>query len=239
MSARLDAYLVEAGYAQSRQKAHWLIENGYVKLDGKITIKPSSKVDEESAIEVENVRSYVGRGGLKLEGFFEEFSLDVSGFLALDIGSSTGGFTEVLLSRGAKKVVAVDVGSDQMAPELRVKEEVELYENCDIRNFSYPQKFDIVVVDLAFISAKELLTLLASFSARYLLVLFKPQFEVGKGAKRNKNGVVTDTAAIEKAKFDFELKIDEIGLSLLFKTPCKFAGKEGNQEYFYLCETQI
>jgi 23S rRNA (cytidine1920-2'-O)/16S rRNA (cytidine1409-2'-O)-methyltransferase len=108
----------------------------------------------------------------------------------------------------------------------------------DIRNFKYPQKFDLVVADLAFISTKELLNTLGYFSKKYVLTLFKPQFEVGKNIKRNKKGVVTDEAAIQKVIFDFELEIERLGFSLLFKTPCKFAGKEGNQEYFYLCEVK-
>jgi len=235
---RLDAYLAANTLAASRQKALWLIENGYVKVEGKITLKPSTQIDETTVVEVAPVKSYVGRGGLKLEGFFEEFSLDVSGFLSLDAGASTGGFTEVLLDRGAMKVVAVDVGSMQLSNGLRSRADVESFENMDIRKFTYPQKFDIVVADLAFISTKELLSTLASFSKKYVLTLLKPQFEVGKNVKRNKSGVVTDAAAIEKAIFDFELEIQRLGLGLVCKTPCKFRGKEGNQEYFFLCETK-
>jgi 23S rRNA (cytidine1920-2'-O)/16S rRNA (cytidine1409-2'-O)-methyltransferase len=236
--SRLDVYLAANGLAASRQKALWLIENGYVKVDGKTTMKPSTIIGEEMAVEVAPVKTYVGRGGLKLEGFFEEFELDVKGFLCLDAGASTGGFTEVLLDRGAAKVVAVDVGTMQLSNELREKSEVESFENMDIRNFKYPQKFDLVVADLAFISTKELLNTLGYFSKKYVLTLFKPQFEVGKNIKRNKKGVVTDEAAIQKVIFDFELEIERLGFSLLFKTPCKFAGKEGNQEYFYLCEVK-
>jgi len=235
---RLDAYLATNSLAASRQKALWLIENGYVKIDGKTTLKPSTLVSEESKVEVAPVKTYVGRGGLKLEGFFEEFSLFVDGFLCLDAGASTGGFTEVLLDRKAAKVVAVDVGTMQLSPELRDRVEVESFENTDIRNFSYPEKFDIVVADLAFISTRELLATLAGFSKKYILTLLKPQFEVGKNVKRNKKGVVVDEAAIQKAIFDFELEAHKLGLSLTFKTPCKFVGKEGNQEYFYLYEVK-
>lgn len=233
---RLDAYLAANGMAASRQKALWLIENGYVKVDGKTTMKASTSIEEGNSVEVAPVKTYVGRGGLKLEGFFEEFKLGVNGFLCLDAGASTGGFTEVLLDRGAAKVVAVDVGSLQLSSELRGRPDVESFENTDIRSFSYSQEFDLVVADLSFISTKELLFTLASLSKKYLLVLFKPQFEVGKNAKRNKKGVVTDDAAIHRSMFDFELEIQKQGLKLLFKTPCKFSGKDGNQEYFYLCE---
>lgn len=233
---RLDAYLAANGMAASRQKALWLIENGYVKVDGKTTTKPSTTITEDSVVEAAPVKTYVGRGGLKLEGFFEEFEFCVDDFLCLDAGASTGGFTEVLLDRGAAKVVAVDVGTMQLSSELRERAAVESFENTDIRSFTYSQKFDLVVVDLSFISTKELLSTLSSLSKKYILVLFKPQFEVGKHAKRNKKGVVTDDAAIHKSMFDFELEIERVGLKLLFKTPCKFSGKEGNREYFYLCE---
>jgi len=238
MSSRLDAYLAANALAASRQKALWLIENGYVKVDGKTILKPSTIIGEESVVDVAPVKTFVGRGGLKLEGFFEDFSFAVDGFLCLDAGASTGGFTEVLLDRKAAKVVAVDVGTLQLSSELRDRADVESFENTDIRNFSYPQKFDIVVADLAFISTKELLAKLVSFSKKYILVLLKPQFEVGKNIKRNKKGVVTDEAAIQKAIFDFELEIERLSLLLICKTPCKFAGKEGNQEYFYLCEVR-
>ncbi len=234
--SRLDAYLAANALAASRQKALWLIENGYVSVDGKIIQKPSFHVEEESIVEVAEVKTYVGRGGLKLEGFFEDFELDVAGFNCLDVGASTGGFTEVLLDRGAASVVAVDVGSLQLADSLRSDSRVKSFENTDIRKFTYPEKFDLVVVDLAFISTKEILFDIAKHSKKYVLTLVKPQFEVGKNVRRNKKGVVTDDNAVQKALFDFELEAQKVGLSLVFKAPCRFAGKEGNQEYFYLCE---
>jgi 23S rRNA (cytidine1920-2'-O)/16S rRNA (cytidine1409-2'-O)-methyltransferase len=233
---RLDAYLAAEGLAASRQKALWLIENGYVSVDGKITMKASFSVEDEMDVSVAEVKTYVGRGGLKLEGFFEDFALDVGGFVCLDVGASTGGFTEVLLDKGAVKVVAVDVGSLQLASSLKSDARVESFENTDIRAFEYPSKFDLVVIDLAFISTKEILHVIAKHSSKYLLALVKPQFEVGKAVKRNKKGVVTDLAAVEKALFDFELEVQKTGLKLLAKLPCKFTGKEGNQEYFFMCE---
>lgn len=233
---RLDAYLAANGLAASRQKALWLIENGYVSVDGKITMKPSIHIEDDMNVSVAEVKTYVGRGGLKLEGFFENFSLDVGGFVCLDVGASTGGFTEVLLDKGADSVVAVDVGTMQLAESLKNDKRVKSFENTDIRKFEYPSCFDLVVVDLAFISTKEILGTIAKHSKKYLLTLVKPQFEVGKNVKRNKKGVVTDMAAIEKALFDFELEAQRLGLKLLIKTPCKFAGKEGNQEYFFMHE---
>ncbi len=233
---RLDAYLAAEGLAASRQKALWLIENGYVSVDGKITMKPSVKVEDNMDVSVAEVKTYVGRGGLKLEGFFEDFALDVSGFACLDIGASTGGFTEVLLEKGAGNIVAVDVGTMQLAESLKGDVRVQSFENTDIRKFAYNQKFDLVVVDLAFISTREILQTIAAHSKKYILTLIKPQFEVGKNIKRNKKGVVTDMAAIEKSLFDFELEAVRLGLKILAKMPCKFAGKEGNQEYFFMCE---
>lgn len=233
---RLDAYLAANGLAASRQKALWLIENGYVSVDGKITMKPSIHIEDDMNVSVAEVKTYVGRGGLKLEGFFEDFSLDVGGFVCLDVGASTGGFTEVLLDKGADSVVAVDVGTMQLAESLKSDKRVKSFENTDIRKFEYPSRFDLVVVDLAFISTKEILGAIIKHSKKYLLTLVKPQFEVGKNVKRNKKGVVTDMAAIEKALFDFELEAQRLGLRLLIKTPCKFVGKEGNQEYFFMHE---
>lgn len=233
---RLDAYLAANELAASRQKALWLIENGYVSVDGKITMKASTHIEDDMDVSVAEVKTYVGRGGLKLEGFFEDFALDVGGFVCLDVGASTGGFTEVLLERGATKVVAVDVGSLQLADSLKSDARVESLENTDIRKFEYPSRFDLVVVDLAFISTKEILGVIVKHSSKYLLALVKPQFEVGKAVKRNKKGVVTDLAAVEKALFDFELEAQKVGLKLLAKLPCKFTGKEGNQEYFFMCE---
>ncbi len=233
---RLDAYLVYKGLALSRSKALWLIENGYVSVNGKITLKPSTNIEDGMDVSVAEVKVHVGRGGLKLEGFFEDFSFDVSGFTCLDVGASTGGFTEALLDRGVAKVVAVDVGSMQLAESLRGSPKVESFENTDIRKFKYPSRFDLVVVDLSFISTKEILSVIAKHSKKYLLTLVKPQFEVGKNVKRNKKGVVVDMAAIEKTLFDFELEAQRLGLKMLIKTPCKFAGKEGNQEYFFMHE---
>lgn len=183
-----------------------------------------------------DVKIYVGRGGLKLEGFFEDFELDVRGFSCLDIGASTGGFTEVLLGKGANTVVSVDVGSMQLADSLKNDHRVKSYENTDIRAFSHDGQFDLVVVDLSFISTKDILKEIVRHSKKYLLLLVKPQFEVGKNIKRNKKGVVTDVAAIERSLFDFECEAKRVGLNLLAKLPCKFTGKEGNQEYFFMCE---
>ncbi len=231
---RLDTYIAANGLAKSREKAVWLIENGFVRVDGKITLKTSTKLSENQKVEVDEVKVYVGRGALKLKGVLEDYPIQISGKKCLDIGASTGGFTEILLENGAASVYAVDVGSMQLSEELKNNNLVKSFENTDIRDFKPESVFEIVSVDLSFVSTKELLPIIVPLSSDVIIILFKPQFEVGKNAKRDKKGVVTDTAAIMRAIFDFELEAKAFGLDVLYKAPCKFAGKEGNQEYFYV-----
>jgi 23S rRNA (cytidine1920-2'-O)/16S rRNA (cytidine1409-2'-O)-methyltransferase len=164
----------------------------------------------------------------------EDYPIQISGKKCLDIGASTGGFTEILLENGAASVYAVDVGSMQLSEELKNNNLVKSFENTDIRDFKPESVFEIVSVDLSFVSTKELLPIIVPLSSDVIIILFKPQFEVGKNAKRDKKGVVTDTTAIMRAIFDFELEAKAFGLDVLYKAPCKFAGKEGNQEYFYV-----
>ena len=236
---RLDVYLAANGLAKSREKGIWLIENGFVRVDGKITLKTSTKLTEDSKVDVEEVKVYVGRGALKLKGVLEDFRIDIEGKKCLDIGASTGGFTEVLLENRADSVCAVDVGSMQLSEELKGDSRVKSFENTDIKNFKSEFLFDIVCVDLSFVSTKELLPVIASFSSDIIIVLFKPQFEVGKNIKRDKKGVVTDTAAIMRSMFDFELEAQRLGFDMPYKAPCKFVGKEGNQEYFYVFRVSL
>lgn len=235
---RLDVYLVQNGFAASRQKAQWLLENGRVIVDGKPLSKPSSPVDEESRVEVTDGCEFVGRGWLKIDSFLRHVPFLINGYTCLDIGASTGGFTQYMLERGAKKVVTVDVGRAQLSDSLARDMRVEQYENCDIRTFSYHEQFDFVVVDLSFISTRELLTHIVSFSRAFFLILFKPQFEVGRFVKRTKKGVVVDENAVLHAMKHFECELARLEASILHKAPSHIQGKEGNQEYFYLCAVQ-
>ncbi|PID47294.1 MAG: TlyA family rRNA (cytidine-2'-O)-methyltransferase [Proteobacteria bacterium] len=168
-----------------------------------------------------------------MAGFLGEFHLSVKNKICLDIGSSTGGFVQVLLENGAKKVVAVDVGSGQLHANLRDDEKIELHEQTDIRDFTSKDRFDLITCDVSFIAFKDVVDSIDKLANDEIIILFKPQFEVGKEAKRDKKGVVCDKRAIQKAREDFEKIATQKGWKLLSKKPSKFKGKQGNLESFY------
>ena len=160
--------------------------------------------------------------------------LNLAGADVLDVGSSTGGFVQILLQRGAKSVTALDVGSSQLSEILRRDPRVIVCENTDIREFASKKKFDLITCDVSFISLNLILKSLTSLAKSALIVLFKPQFEVGAEAKRNKKGVLKDEKAVGAARAKFERLCAELGLAVLHASACKITGKEGNQEFFYL-----
>lgn len=160
--------------------------------------------------------------------------LNLAGVDVLDVGSSTGGFVQILLQRGVKSVTALDVGSSQLSEILRRSPRVIVRENTDIREFESEKKFDLITCDVSFISLNLILKSLARLAKSALIVLFKPQFEVGAEIKRNKKGVVTDEKAVRAAGAKFEQLCAELGLAVLHASACKITGKEGNREFFYL-----
>ena len=160
--------------------------------------------------------------------------LNLAGADVLDVGSSTGGFVQILLQRGAKSVTALDVGSSQLSEILRRDPRVIVRENTDIREFESEKKFDLITCDVSFISLNLILKSLASLAKSALIVLFKPQFEVGAEIKRNKKGVLKDEKAVCAARAKFEQLCAELGLATLHASACKITGKEGNREFFYL-----
>ena len=160
--------------------------------------------------------------------------LNLAGADVLDVGSSTGGFVQILLQRGAKSITALDVGSSQLSEILRRDPRVIVRENTDIREFISEKKFDLITCDVSFISLNLILKSLARLAKSALIVLFKPQFEVGAEAKRNKKGVLKDEKAAHAARAKFERLCAELGLATLHAGACKITGKEGNQEFFYL-----
>ena len=160
--------------------------------------------------------------------------LNLAGADVLDVGSSTGGFVQILLQRGAKSVTALDVGSSQLSEILRRDPRVIVRENTDIREFASEKKFDLITCDVSFISLNLILKSLASLAKSALIVLFKPQFEVGAKIKRNKKGVLKDEKAVRAARVKFERLCAELGLATLHASACKITGKEGNREFFYL-----
>jgi 23S rRNA (cytidine1920-2'-O)/16S rRNA (cytidine1409-2'-O)-methyltransferase len=230
---RLDNYLFQNGFAQSRNKAQELIKNSQVFIDGKIVKKPSFDVGEEDKIEVLDTKQYVSRAGYKLIAFLKSQDIvSVKDKICLDIGSSTGGFVQVLLELGAKKVVAVDVGANQLHESLKTHKNLEVFEKTDIRKFQSDTKFDIVTCDVSFIGVEQILKDIDRFAKEYIIILFKPQFEVGNGVKRDKKGVVKDKFAIKKSKERFVALAQETWDFIHFEES-QIKGKEGNIETFY------
>ena len=233
---RLDNYLVEKEFVDSRNKAQTVIKDGLVFVNKKLTKKSSFKVQEGDAVTVSEHKSYVSRAAFKLAIFLEELELDVKDKIALDIGSSTGGFTQVLLEKSVAEVSAVDVGSNQLHPSLKEDIRVYSYESCDIREFQSDKAFNLVVSDVAFISLLYILDDVDRLANEDIILLFKPQFEVGREVKRDKNGVVLDTKAILNAMIRFEDACKRRGWKLIQKSQSQLTGKEGNIEYCYYYE---
>ncbi len=225
---RLDKYLVNEGFFESGNKAKEAIINQKVRVNGKIITKPSFNVDEAN-IEILG-DNFVSRAAWKLKNYIDEFNINVKK-TALDIGSSTGGFSEVLLRNGVKKVVCVDVGKNQLHSKIRDDERSEVYEETDIREFNYPEKFDLIVSDVSFISLLYIIDKIDELASGDIILLFKPQFEVGKNAKRNKKGVVIDERAIFSALENFKLQCKIKNWELIRETKSSVLGKEGNEEF--------
>ncbi len=228
---RLDLYLSEIKNI-SRNKASELIKGGFVLVDGKVVKKPSFVVDIQE-ITLNKKDFYVSRAGEKLAGFLKNYKLDIKNKICLDIGSSTGGFVQVLLEHGAREVVAVDVGKEQLHKSLRTNPKIKLHEQTDIRDFVFDGRADLITCDVSFISFKDVFDSIDKFASKHIIILFKPQFEVGREVKRNSNGVVCDDKAIQKAMDEFE-RLALTRWDLLNKQASQVKGKEGNLESFYV-----
>ncbi len=234
MKNRLDTYLVEKGFFQSRNKASEAIKDEKVKVDGKTICKPSFEVCEESTVEIEEALQYVSRAAYKLLSLLEHYSVEFYGKRVLDVGASTGGFTQVALQNGAESVVCVDVGKSQLHPKIQADTRVQSLESCDIRDFVDEAGFAIVLCDVSFISVTYIASALASLAKESIILLFKPQFEVGKESKRDKNGVVQNRADIELAKERAVAVFQKLGWKKIYEQFSEVSGKEGNREIF-LC----
>ncbi|UFS63407.1 TlyA family RNA methyltransferase [Sulfurimonas sp. HSL-3221] len=232
---RLDHYLVEAGLAPTRSKAQQLVKSGSVTVDGSVVTKPAFAVESQQ-VEVTEAMPYVSRAALKLKGFLPSLPFDVTGMSALDIGASTGGFTQVLLEAGAAAVDAVDVGRDQLHPDIKADPRVRSFEQTDIRRFMPDRTYDVVTSDVSFISLHHILDDVERLAGRWIVLLFKPQFEVGREAARDRKGVVTDPAAVAKAMADFEAACAARGWQQRAKASAAITGKEGNSETCYCFE---
>jgi len=231
---RLDKYLVEEGYFESRNRAHDAIKAGKVKVNGKVP-KVSMKIDENSSVEVEDEKFYVSRAARKLENFLAEYPMDFKGLRALDIGSSTGGFAQIVLENGVESLSCVDVGKDQLHISLRNEKRLSLNEETDIRDFEVEEAFELVTCDVSFISILQIIDDINRLSQNGadIVILYKPQFEVGKDVKRDSKGVVQDVDAIARRKEEFEAEALSLGWELKYQALSKVQGKEGNQEYLY------
>ena len=234
MKARLDIELAKRGLTQSRSQAENLIRLGQIEVDGRIASKPGQQVGPDSVIKLLASERYVSRAGLKLASVATNFKIDFTGKVVLDIGSSTGGFTDYALQHGTSKVIAVDVGTDQLHPSLRGDERIELHEKTDIRDFVTDQAIDIIVGDVSFISLREILPHVAKNlmqPSTQLVAMVKPQFEAGRG-QVNK-GVIKNDKVRRQILADFE-EWSQRYFVVRDKRDSDVAGQKGNVERFYL-----
>jgi 23S rRNA (cytidine1920-2'-O)/16S rRNA (cytidine1409-2'-O)-methyltransferase len=233
---RLDQLLVEKGLFKSREQARRAVMAGDVKVGTEIAVKPSQLLEPNATIDLKPTRRYVGRGAFKLESALDHFNIDVHGKVALDIGASTGGFTDCLLQRGAVKVYAVDVGHGQLDWKLRNDPRVMVLEKVNARFLSYEQVSELVdlcVIDVSFIS----LTLILSNSFELLsasgviLALIKPQFELQR-ADVGSGGIVRDPKLHRKAQEKIVAFVTDLGHVVTGIVPSAITGADGNQEFF-------
>jgi 23S rRNA (cytidine1920-2'-O)/16S rRNA (cytidine1409-2'-O)-methyltransferase len=231
---RLDQLLVQRELAPSRERAQALILAGAVRVDGDRADRAAAPVAEDADVAVDAGPRYVSRGGEKLAGALDAFGLDVSGKVAIDVGSSTGGFTDVLLQRGARRVHAVDVGKGQLDWRLRNDPRVVVHEGVNAREgIPVDEEVDLIVADVSFISLRLALppSLAKLRVGGDLVALVKPQFEAGREAV-GKGGVVRETAARAEAVLVVARDLEQRGLGVQAVAPSPIAGREGNREIF-------
>jgi 23S rRNA (cytidine1920-2'-O)/16S rRNA (cytidine1409-2'-O)-methyltransferase len=231
---RLDRYLSEERLVPSRNKAAELIKSGMVCVNEKMVQKPSFEiVHGVDDVVVLAEKQYVSRAAHKLKDFLDHLGIDLHNDAVLDIGSSTGGFVQVALEYGAQTVTAVDIGSDQLHASLRGDNRIDLFEQTDIREFQSTKRFDLVTCDISFISVGMILEQIDRLAKERIIILFKPQFEVGKAVKRDRRGVVQDEHAVKKSMEDFLIACAQRGWHLIDERDSSVAGKEGNVERLY------
>lgn len=238
---RIDKLLVEQGLAESNAKAQAMVMAGIVLVNEKRVEKPSETYLFKDKIRIKGESDqikYVGRGGLKLEKALIEFHIRPSKYVCLDVGSSTGGFTDCLLQNGAKKVYAIDVGTNQLAWEIRNDERVEVRENTNARHLKpedFEEKFDLIVMDVSFISVTKILPALIPILKEdgKIITLIKPQFEVSR-SEVEKGGVIRDSHKHEKVIEKVNSFAESLGLKVLNMCDSPILGAEGNKEFLAL-----
>jgi 23S rRNA (cytidine1920-2'-O)/16S rRNA (cytidine1409-2'-O)-methyltransferase len=243
---RIDRLLVARGLADSRTRAQALVMAGVVLVGDQRVEKSSETFAADATIRVRGSDDpsarYVGRGGLKLEAALDHFKLDVRGFVCLDVGASTGGFTDCLLQRGARRVVAVDVGHNQIDWRLRTNARVEVREGVNARHLApedFDARFDLAVMDVSFISATKVLPAVVPLitDAGRIVVLIKPPFEVGKG-EVGKGGIVRDAAQHARVVAEVNGAAQELGWRVVGVVESPIPGAEGNKEFLALYERE-
>lgn len=232
---RADKYLVEQGYFETRARAQAAIEAGRVRVNGAVLSKASAKIAEGAVIQAEQAHPYVSRAALKLAAGLDAFGVDPTGLTCLDVGASTGGFTEVLLQRGAAFVTAVDVGRDQLHASLRADPRVLSLEGTDARMLTLERirgrAPGLVVCDASFISLEKVLArpLELAVQGAHLIALFKPQFEVGR-AHVGKGGIVKDKEAVDRAEETARAFLARAGFKVQGAVDSPITGGDGNRE---------
>jgi 23S rRNA (cytidine1920-2'-O)/16S rRNA (cytidine1409-2'-O)-methyltransferase len=235
---RLDQILVDLQMVSSRTRAEVVIKNDGVLVNGVECRKPGKRFDPKSTFQLlAEPMPWVSRGALKLLSAFEQWPIDLDGAVCLDVGASTGGFTEVMLSLGAKKIVAVDTGTDQLHPRVAEDSRVENLAQTDIRTISAQLlggRVDFVAVDLSFISLSKVLEPLSHLiqPERSLIILFKPQFEVGP-EHVGKGGIVRDISRVNEVKSATISYAQQVGFKFIGEMTCPLKGGDGNQEYLF------
>ena len=241
---RIDKLLVDRGLAESRTKAQALVMAGVVLADEQRVNKPSDTVASDAQLRLKGgddpTSRYVGRGGLKLETALRDFELSVEGLTCLDVGASTGGFTDCLLQHGARHVIALDVGHNQIDYRLRTDSRVEVREGVNARYLQpedFNARFDLVVMDVSFISATKIMPAVVSLlqEAGRLITLIKPQFEVGRG-EVGKGGIVRDPEKHARVIAEVNHAAQELGLQLKKVIESPIHGADGNVEFLALYE---
>ncbi len=241
---RLDMLLVDRGLTKSREKAQALILAGEVWVEGKRINKAGAQVPADAAIKITGKDiPYVSRGGVKLEAALRSFNIDVTGLMCLDVGASTGGFTDCLLQHGAKHVTAIDVGYGQFDWTLRNDARVEVIERTNIRHLdagALPHPVDLACIDVSFISLKIVVPVVSQLIKQpgQIICLIKPQFEVGKGFV-GKGGVVRDPALHDAVIKDLTAAFEGFKLRVLGVIPSPIFGPKGNQEFLMYLELGV
>ena len=231
---RLDIYITQEYKLQSRNKASELIKSSKVLVNDKIIKKPSFYIEGNETIQILEEDFYVSRSAYKLKYFLEDNDIEVKDKVAIDIGSSTGGFTQILLNNDIKSVTCVDVGTNQLHCSIKENKKIIIVENTDIRKFTTDQHFDLVTCDVSFISILNILDDINRLAKKEIIILYKPQFEVGRDIKRDNNGVVLDTKAIKIEREKFLKETEKLNWKLLISNESKLHGKSGNiEELFY------